>query len=264
MRSRSSSPRDQVVIATKAFYPVERRSERSRPVAQASLRRHRRLAPPARRWTTSISTRSTASIPRRRSRRRCAALHDIVKPGKARYIGASSMSAWQFAKMLYVPIATAGRASSRCRTTTTWSTARRSARCCRSAGRRASASSPGARSPAASSPAIGARMISATRRARRPTSSRSELYFTDADFTVADRVVELAARLGVKPTQIALAWLLAQPDVTAPIVGASKIAHTRRCGGRAERCRLSADDVAFLEEAYQPHRVLGFDLPPRR
>ena len=67
------------------------------------------------------------------------ALHDVVKAGKARYIGASSMYAWQFSKALYTADLTAGRGSSRCRTTTTCSTARRSARCCRSAPTRASA-----------------------------------------------------------------------------------------------------------------------------
>ena len=67
------------------------------------------------------------------------ALHDVVKAGKARYIGASSMWAWQFAKASTSPSATAGRSSSPCRTTTTSSTARRSARCCRCASTRASA-----------------------------------------------------------------------------------------------------------------------------
>ena len=78
------------------------------------------------------------------------ALHDVVKAGKARYIGASSMYAWQFAKAsARRRAARLDRASSPCRTTTTCSTARRSARCCRCARPRASASSPGARSRAA-------------------------------------------------------------------------------------------------------------------
>ena len=78
------------------------------------------------------------------------ALHDVVKAGKARYIGASSMYAWQFAKaLLRRASCTAGPGSSRCRTTTTCSTARRSGRCCRCAPTRASASSRGARWPAA-------------------------------------------------------------------------------------------------------------------
>ena len=77
------------------------------------------------------------------------ALHDVVKAGKARYIGASSMYAWQFATALHVASGTAGRASSRCRTTTTCSTARRSARCCRCAAPKGSACCRGARWPAA-------------------------------------------------------------------------------------------------------------------
>lgn len=90
-----------------------------------------------------------------------------------------------------------------------------------------------------------------------------ELYFADSDFTVADRVVELAARHGVKPTMIALAWVLAQPEVTAPIVGVSQLAHLEDAVA-ALNVRLSSDDLAFVEQAYQPHGVLGFDLPPRR
>ena len=68
------------------------------------------------------------------------ALHDVVKAGKARYIGASSMYAWQFCQgAVHSPSGMAGRGSSRCRTTTTCSTARRSGRCCRCARRRGSA-----------------------------------------------------------------------------------------------------------------------------
>jgi aryl-alcohol dehydrogenase (NADP+) len=90
-----------------------------------------------------------------------------------------------------------------------------------------------------------------------------ELYYADDDFVVADRVVELARRLGVKPTQVALAWLLAQPGVTAPIVGASKLAHLDEAV-EAVTVRLSEEDRKFLEEPYKPHRVLGYDLAPSR
>ena len=89
------------------------------------------------------------------------ALHDVVKAGKARYIGASSMYAWQFAKMLATrPSSTAGPSSSRCRTRSASSIAKKSAKCCRSAAPRASASSRGARSAAAGSPGRGAHRIS--------------------------------------------------------------------------------------------------------
>jgi 1-deoxyxylulose-5-phosphate synthase len=83
-----------------------------------------------------------------------------------------------------------------------------------------------------------------------------KLYYSDSDFTIADRVVEAAARRGVKPTQIALAWLLAQPGVTAPIVGASKLPHLDDAIGALE-IRLDPGEIAFLEELYQPHPVLG-------
>ena len=68
--------------------------------------------------------------------------------------------------------------------------------------------------------------------------------------------MQLAARLGAKPTQVALAWLLAQPGVTAPIVGASKLSHLDDAI-ESLKLKLSAEDIAFVEEPYRPHRVLG-------
>src|SRR5439155_22738106 len=87
------------------------------------------------------------------------------------------------------------------------------------------------------------------------------LYYSDADFTIADRVVELAKRRGVKPTQIALAWLLAQPGLTAPIVGASRLEHLDDHVA-ALHVPLSLEERAFLEEPYEPHRVLGHEFTP--
>jgi aryl-alcohol dehydrogenase (NADP+) len=83
-----------------------------------------------------------------------------------------------------------------------------------------------------------------------------QLYYADDDFVVADRVVEVAGRLGVKPTQVALAWLLAKPGVTAPIVGASKISHLDEAV-ESLKIQLSPEDIKHLEEPYKPHRVLG-------
>ena len=82
------------------------------------------------------------------------------------------------------------------------------------------------------------------------------LYYSDDDFVVAERVMEVAGRLGVKPTQVALAWMLAQPVVTAPIVGASKLSHLDDAIG-ALSIRLSPEDIKLLEEPYKPHAVLG-------
>ena len=83
-----------------------------------------------------------------------------------------------------------------------------------------------------------------------------ELYYADSDFTIADRVVQLATKRGVRPAQIALAWLLAKPGVTAPIVGASKPQHLEDAI-EALAIRLEADEVALLEAPYQPHATLG-------
>jgi aryl-alcohol dehydrogenase (NADP+) len=90
-----------------------------------------------------------------------------------------------------------------------------------------------------------------------------ELYYTDADFLVADRVVDLAARHGAKPTQVALAWLLSKTAVTAPIVGASALSHLDDAVAALD-LKLSPEDVAFVEEPYSPHLVLGFDPTPSR
>jgi len=83
-----------------------------------------------------------------------------------------------------------------------------------------------------------------------------KLYYADADFTIADRVVALAERRGLKPAQIALAWLLGKPGVTAPIVGASKLSHLDDALGALD-IRLDGDEITSLEELYQPHPVLG-------
>lgn len=83
-----------------------------------------------------------------------------------------------------------------------------------------------------------------------------EMYYADPDFTIADRVGELARRRGVKPVQIALAWLLSRPGVTAPIVGASKLPHLDELVAATDLA-LTAEEHAFLEEPYEPHRVLG-------
>ena len=82
------------------------------------------------------------------------------------------------------------------------------------------------------------------------------MYYKDSDFAIVDRVVELAGRYGVRPTQIALAWLLHQQDLTAPIVGASKPQYLDEAIAAID-IKLSPDDLRYLEELYQPHPVLG-------
>ena len=86
------------------------------------------------------------------------------------------------------------------------------------------------------------------------------MYYADGDFTIADRAAAIAERRGVKPTQIALAWLLAKPGVTAPIVGASKLPHLDEAVA-ALGMQLDAEEIRFLEEPYEPHRILGHAWP---
>jgi aryl-alcohol dehydrogenase-like predicted oxidoreductase len=87
-------------------------------------------------------------------------------------------------------------------------------------------------------------------------SFADRLYGRPEDFDVVDRVAEVAGERGVPPAQVALAWLLHRPGVTAPIVGATKLAHLEDALAAAELA-LSADEIARLEEPYVPHPVLG-------
>jgi aryl-alcohol dehydrogenase-like predicted oxidoreductase len=83
-----------------------------------------------------------------------------------------------------------------------------------------------------------------------------EMYYQDADFTVVDRVVELGARMGCKPAQIALAWLLHKPGVDSPIIGATKM-YQLEDAVAATMIQLSPEEIKYLEEPYIPHTVLG-------
>jgi aryl-alcohol dehydrogenase-like predicted oxidoreductase len=184
------------------------------------------------------------------------ALHDVVKAGKARYIGASSMYAWQFMRML----ATSDRhgwtrfvAMQNHYNLVYREEEREMMPLCREEGIGVIPWSPLARGFLA-----GNRRRSDKGETVRAKSDgfAHEMYYADADFVIADRVVELAKRRGVQPAQIALAWLLAQPGVTAPIIGASRMPHLD-AAVEALGIRLTDEERAFLEEQYEPHRVLG-------
>jgi aryl-alcohol dehydrogenase-like predicted oxidoreductase len=82
------------------------------------------------------------------------------------------------------------------------------------------------------------------------------MYAASSDFDIVDRVAALASARGVPPAQVALAWLLQRPGVTAPIVGATKQGHLEDALA-AEQLELTGDEVRQLEELYIPHRVLG-------
>jgi aryl-alcohol dehydrogenase (NADP+) len=82
------------------------------------------------------------------------------------------------------------------------------------------------------------------------------MYYRDSDFTVVDRVTEIAKKRGVSNAQVALAWVLSKPEVAAPIVGASKMHHLEDAL-KALELQLDAEEVKSLEEPYEPHPILG-------
>ena len=94
-----------------------------------------------------------------------------------------------------------------------------------------------------------------TKRAETDTYAH-DMYDQDADYDVVDQVVALAKQHGVKPAQIALAWLLHKPGITAPIIGASKQHHLAELAAAVD-ITLSDEEIARLEAPYRPHRVLG-------
>jgi aryl-alcohol dehydrogenase (NADP+) len=183
------------------------------------------------------------------------ALTDVVKAGKALYIGASSMYAWQFAQ--YLALADHHGLSRFVTMQNHYNLLYREEEremlpLCRKEGIGVIPWSPLARGlltrPRAES--------DATLRAKTDTFGK-DLYRRDAgDGAVIDRVNEVAKKRGVPSAQIALAWLLAQPAVTAPIVGASKMNHLDDAV-KALDIRLDAEELAALAEPYQPHPVLG-------
>jgi 1-deoxyxylulose-5-phosphate synthase len=94
-----------------------------------------------------------------------------------------------------------------------------------------------------------------TPRARTDTYAQS-LYYRDEDFMIADRVQQVAQRRGVSGSQVALAWVLAKPFVTAPIIGATRLEHLDQAVAALD-LHLEADEIKQLEDEYRPHPVLG-------
>jgi aryl-alcohol dehydrogenase-like predicted oxidoreductase len=184
------------------------------------------------------------------------ALNDVVRAGKVRYIGASSMFAWQFAKAQH----TAERNG--------WTSfvsmqdhynliyreeEREMIPQCLDQGVAVLPWSPLARGVLA-----GSRTRTGEQRTTRAgtDSFLDSLYNQPTDFDVVDRAAEVAAERSVPPAQVALAWLLHKPGVTAPIVGATRLGHLQDALA-AEQLPLSEEEMRRLEEPYVPHPVLG-------
>src|SRR3954466_12740049 len=182
------------------------------------------------------------------------ALRDVVRAGKARYIGASSMWAWQFAKAQQV--APTRFVSMQNHYNLVYREEEREMiPQCIDQGVAILPWSPLARGLLA-----GNRTASGEKLTTRAQTDQfgDSLYVPELDFPVVDRAGEVAGARGVSAAQVALAWLLHKPGVTAPIVGATKLEHLEDALA-AEQLSLSGDELARLEEPYVPHAPSGHD-----
>lgn len=251
---RDFARRDEVVVATKVYFPIGRG-----PNGGGLSRKHimesldaslRRLGMEyvdlyqIHRYDSSVPIEETLE-----------ALHDVVRAGKALYIGASSMYAWQFAKAQYT--ADLHGWTRFVSMQNHWNLAYREEEremvpFCADQGVGLIPWSPLARGFL-----TGRRSREKTDTLRARTDDYAHhMYYREDDYAVVDRVIEVAERRGVKPAQVALAWLLGRPGVAAPIIGASKMYQLEEAVAAVE-VQLSGEEMAYLEEAYQPHSILG-------
>jgi 1-deoxyxylulose-5-phosphate synthase len=183
------------------------------------------------------------------------ALNDVVRSGKARYIGASSMYAWQFAKAQHVA-ASAGTsrfvAMQNHYNLVYREEEREMIPLCLDQGIGVIPWSPLARGLLAGSRERGDR----SRTVRSGSDPLADDFYDDADFDVVDAVRAVATERGTTPAQVALGWLLSRPAVTAPIVGATKLRHLEDALAAVD-VELTGDEVDRLEAPYRPHRVIG-------
>jgi aryl-alcohol dehydrogenase (NADP+) len=184
------------------------------------------------------------------------ALNDVVRAGKARYIGASSMFAWQFLKALHTSEKhgwTKFVSMQNHYNLVYREEEREMIPLCSDQGIGLIPWSPMARGFFAGNRTRGGG--GETVRANSDPFGRG-LYFRDEDFPVAERAAQVARERGATGSQIALAWILAKPDVTAPIIGTTKMEHLDQAIAALE-IKLSDDEIKRLEEPYKPHPVLG-------
>ncbi len=247
--------RDKVVIATKVFNPMGD-DPNQRGLSRKHI--HHAIDDSLRRLGTDYVDlyqihRFDPETPIEETLR---ALDDVVRAGKALYIGASSMFAYQFTKMLKVSdeLGLARFVSMQNHYNLVYREEEREMMpVCREEGIGVIPWSPLARGFLAGNRR--AKDFGDTVRAKTDDYAK-DLYYQASDFAVVDRVTEIAQRRGVPNAQVALAWVLAQPGVTAPIVGASKMQHMDDAVA-ALNLKLDAEELKALGEPYQPHPVLG-------
>ncbi len=182
------------------------------------------------------------------------ALHDVVKAGKARYVGASSMYAWQFAKALYLAdlhgwtrfVSMQDHYNLLQR-----EEEREMLPLCADQGVGLLPWSPLARGR------LTRDWDDATARSETDEFGRTLYDTSDSDRLIAERVAEVARARGVPRAQVALAWHFAKPVVTAPVIGATRLEHLDDAVAALD-LRLTEEEVARLEEPYTPHPIAGF------
>jgi len=239
--------RDEIVIATKVYFPIHKGPNGgglSRKAIMSEIDKSlKRLGTDyvdlyqIHRWDYNTPIEETME-----------ALHDMVKAGKVRYIGASAMYAWQFLKALHV--------AEKHGWTRFVSMQNHLNLLYREEEREML--------PLCTEEGIGVIPYSplASGRLTRERSETDQVQrakydaMADADQAIVDRVAELANKRGVLRSQIALAWLLHKKPITSPIIGATKSSHLEDAVG-ALSITLTPEEVSFLEEPYVPHRVVG-------
>lgn len=251
---RDFARREEIVLATKVFYPM-REGQNARGLSRKSILTEidaslRRLGTDyvdlyqIHRWDKHTPIEETLS-----------ALHDVIKSGKARYIGASSMYAWQFSKAQYVArqngltpfVSMQNHYNLLYR-----EEEREMMPLCEAEGVAVIPWSPLARGR------LTRHWTEKTNRTE--TDEFGKTLYTAAensDRKIVERVGEIAAKRGVPRAQVALAWMLQKPFLTAPIVGASKPQHLEDAV-KALALKLTEEEVLSLEEFYVPHPVVGF------
>jgi aryl-alcohol dehydrogenase (NADP+) len=251
------APRDRVVIATKVFNPMgddpnQRGLSRKhiRESIDASLRRLRTDYVDLyqiHRFDYETPIEETLD-----------ALNDVVRAGKALYIGASSMHAYQFAKMLHTSdrLGLARFATMQNHYNLVYREEEREMLpLCREEGIGVIPWSPLARGFVAGNRRP--QDYGETSRAKTDAYAQ-QLYYQPSDFTVVDRITEIAKQRGIPNAQVALAWVLQQPGITSPIIGASKMSHLDDAIA-ALSVKLNDTELKALAEPYQPHRILGHE-----
>ena len=252
---RDFTRRDEVVIASKVFFPT---GDAPNQGGLSRLHIIRAVEDSLQRLGTDYIDlyqihRADPTTPMEET---LAALHDLVVAGKVRDIGASSMYAWQFASALYLAdlhgwtrfISMQNHYNLVYR-----EEEREMMPLCRAEGVGVIPWSPLARGFLAGN--RDREKYGETARAKSDEFAQ-QLYFQETDFEVVERVVRLADRLEASPAQVALAWLLHQDGISAPVIGASKLYQLEQAVAALE-IELRPDDCAYLEESYQPQPVLG-------